>query len=421
MKTQNTLLPLLILMVTLPCWSITTPASVAFANSYLQRATGIEASYLNPANINSKPMNKELQFLNFATGFSNNFASLEPMLYDDGHLLTQKEKNAFLKDITNSAMLNVHTQVILAGFSYNMWSFSTASNAYGYGRFHKDYFKLALNGNTEEVRYNFSKKTDFATLVYQDLTVGYGGVALSDFFPELMEGIPEILVGISGSFLFGGVMYDVDKYSSTLAIEYPGTTLNQYIVIRDSSIGSGLKMNLGLSSQVYNFDDDHYITAGTSFDNLLGFIYWRNVKLNSYLYNGDFNTKKFEYTETNEDSDYSGNPHTTQFPITFRLGSKYVYQATSVSLDYEQNLWKHPAFSYDPQVSLGFEQLLYQKWPIQLGYRLPIGDFVSAYSIGTGYRGSKVEFGLSLQFDKAPHIKYAKGMSFGLFTKIHYD
>jgi len=417
---KKDLITLSLLVVAIKLLPITTPSSVAFSNSYLQRASGIEASYLNPANINDKPYGAEYTFLSLATGISNNFISLSPFLKGEGNDLTQKDKDAIYGHLFRSGTVNGHAQFIIFGMSLDKWSFSTSVNAHGYGRLDKRYLKIAFEGNELGVKYNLSKNTGFGALVYQDLTVGYGGVNINDYFPEQMGEMPQVLLGVSASYLLGGISYEVDKYLSELAMQYPENEIDQYAVLRESSIGNGFKMNVGLSSKIFDYDERHYITAGTSFDNLLGFLHWRDNKFTSFYYNGSFTNGQFDYTQ--DDFKYDGTTfHTSHFPITFRFGSKYVYQDFSFSADYEQNLWKHPAFSYGPEVSFGLEQVLFHRWPIQLGYRLPLLDYVPAYSFGTGYRFNTIEFGLSMKVDQSLHYKYIKGASLGMFTKIRYD
>jgi len=398
----------------------TTPSSVAFSNSYLQRASGIEASYWNPANINDKQYGAEYMFLSLSAGAGNNFLTLKPFLKGEGNDLENNDKNAIIGKLFRSGTVNGHAQLIIMGMSLDKWSFSTSSNVHGYGRIDKRYLKIALFGNDLGVKYDLSKNTGFGALGYEDLTVGYGGVSINDYFPDQMSDTPEILFGFSASYLFGGYMLELDKFVSKFAFQFNDdgdqSTLDQVAVLRKSSIGHGFKMNVGVSSVLLNYSERHFLTTGISFDNLLGFIHWRNNDFSSIFYNGSFTS--FE----TDQFDYEGNSfYTTHFPITFRFGSKYVYKDLSLSADYEQNLWKHPAFSYDPEVSFGVEQVLFKRWPIQFGYRLPLLDYVPAYSFGTGYRFNTVEFGLSLKIDQSEHYRHIKGASIGMFTKIRYD
>jgi len=419
---KKTFLAIILLSVVMTIFPVTTPLSVAFSNSTLQRASGIEASYNNPANIDDKIFGAEYMFLALSAGFNNNFLSLSPFLKGEGSMLYDDDKKAIIGKLYKSGTINGHLQLIIAGLSLDKWSFSTSVNAYGYGRLDKNYLKIAFEGNDYGAHYDFSKNTGMAALLYQDLTVGYGGVNINDYFPDQMENFPDVLVGVSASYLFGGMMYEVDKYLSNLSIAYPDNELDQYTVLRESIVGSGFKMNIGLSSKIVEYEDQHFISAGISFDNLLGFIHWKDNKFRSFFYNGNFDDDKFDWIETNENFEYERTGYyTSRFPIIFRFGSKYAYKDFSFSADFEQSLWKHPAFGYDPEVSFGVEQVFFGRWPIQLGYRLPINDVVAAYSAGTGYRFDVLEFGVSMQVDNSEHYRHMKGLSLGMFTKIRYD
>jgi len=423
--------------------SITTAGGVAFSGSYMERATGIEALYLNPANIHKKTFGAEYMFLSLSSGINNNAFYADLILGEKGRLLSEKEKSDILDRMYKSAVASGHAHLILAGFSVDKWAVSTGINAFGYGRLDKDYLKIALQGNEYGKFYDFSANTGAAGMLYQDVTVGYGGETINKWFPEKMDNWPDIQVGISASYLIGATMYKIDEFLSEARAEllYRETNnMRQQVVLRNSDKGSGFKMNIGLASEVYSWDDDHYITTGMSFDNIFGFMKWHkhdytgyNLDLEmtfekddngEYVYNdntGDYYNEDDDELNIHPDEWSDTNTRTENFPITYRLGGKYVYKKMSASLDLEQNLWKHPAYSYSPEISLGFEYIFGNKWPVQLGYRVPFRDFLAAYSIGGGVRTSSFELGLAFSVVDSFNYRHMKGFSFGTYTKFSYD
>jgi len=402
----------------------TVPSGVGLAGSYLERVSGIEALNLNPANIDKKPIDAEYAILSWSLGISNNAFYAGLILGEEGRLLSKKEKKDILDRMYLSAIAKGNAQLLLAGFSVDKWAVSTSINAFGYGRLDKKFFKIILEGNDYGVKYDFSDKTSFAGLLYQDITLGYGGEVINGWFGDYLQYWPDILVGISASYLIGTKMLETDKLQSELlaqALSYDSTEMTQAVVVRQSDKGQGFKSNIGLSSQVYTWDDNHYITAGMSFDNLFSFIKWGKNKYLPYQY--DILIDNFEMTTVDTDSLVwtEGRSHTTHFPVTHRMGTKYVYKKMSASFDIEQNFTRHPAFSHTPEMSLGYEYIFGQRWPVQLGYRVPFREFLAAYSLGAAYKSPYFEFGFALSIEDSINYKNTKGLSIASYTKYRFD
>jgi len=448
MKLQKSLCVLGILFFMRVLSATTVPSGVGFAGSYLERASGIEALQLNPANIDKKLLGAEYMFFSFAFGLSENFFATDLVLGEEGRLLSSKEKSDILDKMYKSAIARGNAQLLLAGFSYDRWAISTSLNAFGYGRLDKKLFEIALEGNEYGVRYNFSKNTGMAGVLYQDITVGYGGEVINgwvgeyigkyinkgwfeEYIGKYLENSPDILVGVSASYLLGTKMYEIDELRSEIATEALINTdeeFTQAAVVRESEKGIGFKMNLGFSSQVYTIQEDHYVTAGMSFDNLFGFIQWNRNKYHNIRYDVLISNNKYEFThvETDVDDAYADpvwvdETHTSFFPITYRLGGKYVYKNMSGSLDFEQNFWKHAAFSHTPEISLGYEYIIGKRWPVHIGYRVPCWDFLAAYSFGAAYKSPFFEIGFGLSVEDSMNYRFMKGMSFATYTKYRFD
>jgi len=409
------------------------PAGFALAGSYLERATGIDALHLNPAKINEKVTTAEYSFFSFAGGLSVNFFHAGILLGPEGRMMGDREKNEILDDIYLSAIAKGNAQLLIAGFSVDKYAISTSMNAFGYSRLDKKYATLILQGNEYGTHYNFSNNTGMSGMLYQDMTVGYGGEVINGWFGEYMADLPDVYVGISASYLIGAKMAETDKVKSellTTVLMNSTLEMTQSAVVRESERGKGFKMNIGFSSQVYTWDDEQYVTAGTSFDNLFGFIDWKKNKYYSKVY--DIHLKNHEYTfEMDNADDYltesdfeewtTNGIHTTHFPVTHRMAGKYVYKTLSASLDIEQNLTRHNAFSHTPEISLGFQNVFGKKWPVQLGYRVPFREFLAAYAFGAAYCSPFYEIGFALSVENSFNYKNMKGASFAIYNKYRFN
>jgi len=427
---KKTLLGLYLLILLIPLSATTIPSGVGLAGSYLERASGIDALTLNPANIDKKAVSAEYEFFSFHSGFSENFFYAGLILGEEGRLLSPKEKRNLLNKMYKSAIARGNAHLLLAGFSFDKLAVSTSINAFGYSRFDKKVLQIILEGNEYGVHYDFSSRTGLAGILYQDITLGYGGEVINGWFGDYLQDLPDIQIGASASYLIGAKMFETDRLHSELIIEKlmdEDTKMTQSLMVRESEKGQGFKTNIGLSSQVYTWQDDHYVTAGMSFDNLFGFMEWGRNKNHEMLYELVIYDKfSFDYIETEHDSVYTepeweNKAHTSRFPITYRFGSKYVYKDLSASFDFEQNLWKHTAFSHTPEISLGLEYIFWDRMPVQIGYRLPCWDFLDAFAFGTAYRSPYFEIGFAVSVEDSMNYKNMKGASFATYSKYRFD
>jgi hypothetical protein len=181
--------------------------------------------------------------------------------------------------------------------------------------------------------------------------------------------------------------------------------------------------NLGVAVDAYQFDENHYIKAGLSLDNIAAQISWNSRnKLTYYYLNADSNHVGHFETElihSGEES-FDIDAFTTRLPFVMRLGGLYGLNDFSASLDYAQNFGNNMAFRYDPELAFGFEYNIEQLFPVQLGYRLPLGDLEALYSVGAGYRNDRFEVGLAYQSIGAFFNSNTKGASFSWQMKFRF-
>ena len=92
---KKTLLLSLILLIISIGFSYETPASMMYANSYLQRGTGANSIYWNPANLKlNRDYTWDFVTLDFNINLYNNSISLETYDRINGKFLEEKDREA---------------------------------------------------------------------------------------------------------------------------------------------------------------------------------------------------------------------------------------------------------------------------------------------------------------------------------------
>ena len=418
---KKTILFLIVCMGINALFSFGTPSSAPFANSYLQRATGVEAVYWNPANIPNIPTSFEIMSFSAVGSFENNMLSLDLYNRIMGQFLDEEIKMEMLDAIDKNFSFGVNANSILAAVSYENFAYSTGVNVAGRGKVDKQFLELILIENDYDKVYDFTaENNDFLALGYQDFTVGYGGFHLNQFFNN-GDNFPNIYAGMSMSFLMGYYMAEMTHFDGVLSTDdVNGLVLDQYTDIKTGQMGTGFKMSLGFSMDAVNFAENHYITAGLSFDNLFASMRWRNnTEMREYhIYSNNYFFNHLEKDIWEEDEEtYDIDSFISRLPFILRLGGLYRQNDFSASLDYAHNFGNSKAFNYDPNISMGLEYVIHNNFPVQVGFRLPIGDLNAICSMGAGYRHRNFEIGLAYQSFDAFYSNQTKGLAYSMYMK----
>ena len=462
---------ILLTVFTALLFSNSTGSSTAFSGSFLQRVSGSEALYWNPANINrlqrtgfyslpyvspspthprsffTERLNHELLILPYSISLENNALSLD--LYNSfaGELINDSHRRKISKSIDKSLFTSFNLNTIFIGYTYKNYAFSTAINAVGKGHVDKEFVDILLYGNKittldDEVRldHTFDKEHNkFGALAYQDYSLGYGGYRLNDLYPAYLDEYPSIYGGISMSYLAGYSHIETIDFKGELSShEEEGLYLDQQIVVREALkrpeggdnmpsvgvFGSGFKMSIGFSSDVIEIATDHYMSFGLAFDNMFGFLKWNKETRKTY-YSVLIDTVHIKDLEEDLiiDKEYSEDisSYTTKLPFVTRFGVKYTYTDLVASLDYAQNHGNEKIYINDPEISLGLEYPAYYSWlPARIGFRLPIGDYQAAYSFGLGLHFKNFETGFGYQSTGAFFTSKAKGFELGAYMRVRY-
>jgi hypothetical protein len=246
-----------------------------------------------------------------------------------------------------------------------------------------------------------------------------------------MEKIPDIYAGIGFSYLIGYANAELTEFNGKFSFyedDEEGLNLDQKVGVKMGMLGQGFKFSFGLSSKVFE-SGDHSVSAGVSFDNIMGNITWtKDTEIRKYtvsidsvyiadlLDDTDGIVKDTEEVKKIKSSD-------TKLPFVFRLGSLYKWKDLTASLDFAKNSDVNAAFNHDPELSLGLEYNIIGHIPVQLGYRVPIGDNNALYSFGLGMRFKNYEWGFGYQnvgaFFMSEETK-GLGLTMNLFGKIRF-
>ena len=393
-----------------------TATSIPFANSYTQRSAGINALYWNPANINKNSMNNEFMLFPLTYGIENNslnlnlfnriFGNYEPN--DKYSHFDDVVKKDLIDNIGRRTAIGLNFNLVNLGYSYKNWAFATATNVSVKGRIDGHYTQILIQGNKYNKAYKFTNRnSNFLAVAYQDITVGYGGYLLNPMIERYYtEYLPPIYGGISISALRGFGAAEMVQFSGEFLANdnVDGLTLNQILTMHSGTNGSGFKIAVGLTSEVYTIDDIRNITAGFSVDNIWGRINWtKELRADSYeavdIRDWDINNLGDSgMFDAKGDTTYTINKFHTTLPTVFRIGGKYTHsQKTNLSMDIKYSHYISDGFYYYPEISFGYEYNMFDSMPLQLGYRIPWGEAQAIYSFGLGLRMTHYEIGFGYQ------------------------
>jgi len=411
-------------------FGVKTPSSLPFANSYLQRSSGAESLYWNPALISNVNTSGEWMSMPYVIEIENNMISVD--LYNRffrGRHFNYEEitaiKNEILDAIGDRFNMKVNLKIILVGMSFGNYAYSTSTNVLFKSSLHSDFIELAFVSNDEFRIYDFGDDhNDFILLGYQDFTFGYGGYNVNQLFPENMDFMPNITVGAGLSYLRGIYTDRLSEFDGVFRTSNEdGVVLYQSVKRISGERGNGIKASLGISVDAFQFDENHYITTGMSLDNIGASIRW------TYALNEHENTVRIDslhvnkldkdiYTESNGKTELKA--FTTKLPLNLKIGALYKFNELSASIDYAQNFGSGVAISFSPEISFGIEYILGDYFPIQIGHRLPIDDIEMANSIGLGLRLNRYEFGAAYQSIGSFHSYSNTGFAIGSYMKFRF-
>ena len=424
MKKITVLLSLIILVVSLNAY--TNASSMGLADSYSLRANGIEAGYWNPANLyDSQNKGYELYLLNAGLSLSSNLLSISLYNEINGDTLTIAKRKNILSKFENSLQVNANLHYSLLGYSYNQHSISIGLSATALGKISKKYLNLLLLGNTEtyDKTYTFTKKNNgLRVLSYADLTYATSTKILSDIIPSLdyVKWLPDVKIGYSLSGLIGISEADITKYDSHFSTnDSTGIHLDQEIKGRYGLGGYGMKIKLGLESEVYD-----NLKVGLTFDNLIGFIKWiGKTEAAEFKVSTDsiFIADLGDNFITQSDTSYTIGSYETTLPTIFHFGALYNYDKASFSLDWEQNLSSGIIYSTEPEVSLGSQYYVLPYLPLRLGFAFGNINRNHKFTYGIGYESNK--FSINIGLESVSQIipnSDSKNLSFGITSKLKW-
>ncbi len=413
-----------ILIANLCLYSFTTASSTSFSNSYMQRATGVNAIYWNPANLSNLKTNAESVILPSTFSVYNNALSLD--LYNDivsQESLTVAKKNEILGKIKGSMNFDMNMNVILAGYASKNFGISLGSTVQAHGKVDKNYLKLLFFGNNYNETYTFSKNnnnTEF--IVMNDLSLAYGGYSLNKLIPALSKpNIPQIRYGFTSSLLFGGGG-GVDKFNGLFKASDDGMVLNQDVTLNYGG-GYGFKGLFGLSSDIIK-KENQLLSAGITFDNILGY-FVNNISCEAREYSIKADTVYFvnmdEDFYSQKDSTYSVKSYKTVLPFKWSIGFLYKINDVSASLDISK-FSKVSAFGSDKlNTAIGLEYMFFGHLPLRFGYAFGNDDQPSITSYGLGMKWKYWESGLGIQLFDSFLGQSSKGVSFALQMKFRFS
>lgn len=413
---------LLLIVLSLGClYAFNTAGALPFANSYMQRATGVEAIYWNPANLSELPTRVEFMILPITFKVNNNALSLD--LYNSVMVdtLTQELKDKLLNEMDGNLNLNFEFNTILFGYATKHFGLSTGVTAIGYSKIDENYMDLVLNGNTFDEAYHFTKtNNDMNFLVVNDITLAFGGYELNRSIPYLQKfPIPIIRYGMAFSILTGGSGF-VDKFNGVFTTSDEGMNMNQDVVVNYGG-GYGFKGMLGFASDVYK-TQNQLVSVGMTFDNIFGtFNNNMNCEAQEFGITADdvYMVNLDEDFFTQRDTSYSIDSFSTKIPFKFSMGSLYRYRDLSVSLDIAKYS-EESAFGSDKMdTSFGLEYNLMGHFPLKLGYTMANDSHPSVNAFGFGTNWKYFETGLSFQvYDSFGQS--SKGASLGMHAKFRF-
>jgi hypothetical protein len=405
----------LICLSILSVYSITTPKSMSFSNSYFQRSTGVDALHWNPANI-GEASNFEIPFVNNSLSLTNNLFD-QDMNGISGKYLTEKDKLDLLNEIDGYFVAEGSMRNTIFGLSEGNKGFAIGLNTLTSLKITEELLKIVIFGN-ENDEYDFDKSDiNYRLLSYIDFTYGMGGFKIEDLDVKDIR-VHDINYGFSVSLLTGIADIGAKRFSAQYrANTDDGIHFDADLYQRENFFGLGFKGNISISAKV-----EDNLSLGMGFDNVAGFIKWvgdSKERRTHYWMEDVFISDLDEDLLSDEDSLEDVDSETTTLPMIYRFGSLYDFGRVDLSFDYEHTFDDDDYKLGKNKFAFATEIRYLNRLPIQLGLQLNDGENEVVSSIGFGYRGQSFETGISVQTaDTFFPSMDSKSLSFGLYTLL---
>ncbi|MDD2544010.1 MAG: DUF5723 family protein [Candidatus Cloacimonetes bacterium] len=399
-------------------FAMTTAKSLFYADSYMLRAEGVEASYWNPARLrSSRATDLWLPGLNSAVSVSNNALDLDTYNYfvsrDTLHAV---DKEHILRNVKGKLSLSAESSISIFGFTMGNTALSSSTRIFAKSEAQEDILRLALYGNTED-SYSFNKASNnVSATAYSDISYGFGDLKVPFIPPEL----PEIKAGFSVSALIGLGDIQTRHFTSEFSTDpQSGTNASLEAVIRSSNGGIGFKSMLGLYSKV-----TPQMELGLTLDNIFGNIVWLGareereyqVKIDS-LFVTNFDDDFYDQTDETRDID----SYSSTLPMELRLAGKYDLGFMDLSADWVQGFKESAVTNATGRLSIaaGLKPLPFL--PLGFGISLPNSQTPLKTSYSIGISSKMHEFAIAVQSYNSliPGYK-SKGVSVGTSMRFWF-
>nr|MDK2850978.1 hypothetical protein [Candidatus Cloacimonadota bacterium] len=395
-----------------------TAGSIFFADSYMLRASGIEAIYWNPAKLSSSSHHELwLPLTDFGIYVANNSLDLDTYNYVVSRdTLNTEDKERICRDLDGALRLSSGGNISLFGLSWGNQAISSSVKFYAKGAISEKFLRLALYGNTEDEYIFYESNNNASSMAYTDITYGMGDFVI----PWIPEMLPQIKAGFSASFLVGLYSASTEDYAGYFTNDIDsGANFRQEVNLRTGIGGYGFKSMLGVYSEI-----TPHLEAGITLDNIFGVISW---ELDRELYGFYAAADSIYAANIDEDiidtDDFSEDIDTfsTSLPPELRMAVMYKNRLGSLSVDWVQGFRESAVTNATGRLSFGASILPVPIIPLSLGVSLPNSRVPLKVSYGIGLRLKKSELGLAVQsFDSILPGSSSKGIAFAMNFKIGF-
>jgi len=392
-------------------FAMPTAKSIFYADSYMLRASGVEANYWNPAKLSKEGhFNIWLPVTNTAIYISNTSLNLDTYnFFVSRDTLFTADKERLLDKIDGALRLSSGGTTSIFGLTMGNAAISASAKYYAKGALSEKYLNILLFGNTEDSYQFIEANNKFAALAYSDISYGMGDFTI----PYIPEQLPKIKAGFSVSLLTGIYSINTQEYNGYV-INDPddGMSALQEVKLRTGKGGVGLKGMLGAYAEVMPGPE-----AGITLDNIAGFIKWSGTsKIDSYSFSADsvFVSNIEEDFYLQEDESYDIDSFTTSLPPELRLAALYKHKYAVVSADWVHGFKDTATNSAIGILSLAVSTAQQQGWGASWGLALPNSHNPLKVSYGVNFKGKNSDYGLAVQsYDSILPGMKSKGVSLG--------
>ncbi|HOH60485.1 MAG TPA: DUF5723 family protein [Candidatus Cloacimonadota bacterium] len=415
---RKLILVLTVLSLTLSISAMPSAKSIFFADSYMLRATGVEANYWNPARLQKGERTEYwLPGVNSAVAISNNALDLDTYNYFVSRdTLFSADKERLLRDVKGKLAVNGEASISIYGYTMSNAALSISSRVFAKAKAQEDILRLALYGNTED-HYRFTRNSNNVSgMAYTDVTYGIGGYNL----PFMPAGTPLIKVGGSLSALIGMANLETNQFLAEISTDAEGgVNARQNTIIRSSTYGFGFKGMLSMYSQIMPQWE-----AGLSLDNIGGNILWRGSNEErhfSLAIDSVFVASIDDDIYTLEEETIEIDPYGTSLPMELRLASKYDLGPVDVSADWVQGFKESAVTSDTGRLSMAAEAHPWSFMPVSFGLSFPNSKIPLKASYSIGLRSRVSEFGIAVQSYNSIFPGYkSKGVSLATSLRLRF-